>query len=69
MTGSLELLQEIKEGAKVLGIAPSTLCQQAVKNGHVVGRLEAGASVTLETADRIRAYIGAHKEKRAGNRL
>jgi hypothetical protein len=65
MSVSLDLLQEIKDGAKALGIAPSTLCQRAVKNGHVVRRLEGGRSVTLETATQIRAFIEANRPKEA----
>lgn len=65
MSVSMDLLQEIKEGAKALGIAPSTLCQRAVKNGYVVSRLEGGASVTLKTAEAIRAYIEANRPKEA----
>lgn len=62
MSASLELLQEIKDGAKALGIAPSTLCQKAVKNGAIIKRLEGGdATVTLETAERIRAFIEANR--------
>ena len=66
MSDSLNLLQEIKAGAKALGIAPSTLCQRAVKNGAIVKRLEGGdATVTLDTAQRIRAYIEANRPKEA----
>jgi hypothetical protein len=65
MSVSMDLLQEIKDGAKALGIAPSTLCQRAVKNGYVVSRLEGGASVTLKTAEAIRAYIEANRPKEA----
>jgi hypothetical protein len=65
MSASLELLAEIEDGAKVLGIAPSTLCQRAVKNGWIIKRLEANGSVTLETANKIRAYIEANRPKEA----
>ena len=65
MTASLHLLEEIKEGAKAIGIAPTTLCQAAVKNGHIIERLQAGNSVTLRTADKIRAYIEANRPKEA----
>lgn len=57
MTGTQELLQEIKDGAKLLGIAPTTLCQRAVKHGGLIRRLEKGGQVTLETAGEIRDYI------------
>lgn len=62
---SLDLLEDIKAGAKALGIAPTTLCQRAVRNGAIVSRLEGGASVTLKTAGAIRAYIAANRPKEA----
>ena len=65
MSASLELLAEIEKGAKALGIAPSTLCQRAVNNGWIVKRLQDNRSVTLETANKIRAYIEAHRPKEA----
>ena len=62
MSASLELLREIKQGAKAIGIAPTTLCQRAVKNGGLVHRLsKKQGSVTLETANKIRAYIAKHR--------
>ena len=65
MSESLKLLREIKDGAKALGIAPTTLCQRAVNNGHVVARLKGGNSVTLETAAKIRAYIARPQREAA----
>ena len=60
LDASLTLLGEIKDGAKALGIAPATLCQRAVQNGAIAKRLEAGRSVTLKTAEQIRAFIAAN---------
>lgn len=57
MSATSDLLQEIKEGAQQLGIAPTTLCRKAVGNGHLFRRLEDGRSIEFATADRIRAYI------------
>jgi hypothetical protein len=57
MTLSRELLDEIRTGADSLGIAATTLCQRAVKNGGLIKRLENGGRVTLETVEQIRAYI------------
>ena len=65
MSDSLDLLQEIRDGAKVLGIAPTTLCQRAVRNGAIIKRLEGGNTVTLKTAAAIRAYIDANRPKEA----
>ena len=61
MSESLKLLREIKDAAKDMGIAPTTLCQRAVQNSALAGRLKKGASVTLKTSERIRAYIAKHR--------
>ncbi len=63
MTVTSDLLNEIKKGAKTLGIAPTTLCQRAVSHGGLIRRLENGGRVTLETAEQIRAYIEANRPK------
>ena len=63
MSVSLDLLAEIEDGAKAIGIAPSTLCQRAVKNGQLIKRLQRGESATVETAHKIRAFIEAHRPK------
>jgi hypothetical protein len=57
MSATSELLKDIKAGAEAMGIAPTTLCKMAVRHGGLVGRLERGRGVELETAERIRAYI------------
>lgn len=57
MSDSLELLAQIVFAAERLKMAPSTLCQRAVRNGNLVKRLEKGQSVTLRTAEKIRDYI------------
>lgn len=61
MTITGDLLLEIKQGAKAIGIAPSTLCQRAVANSGLIRRLENGGRVTLETAEQIRAYIKSNR--------
>lgn len=48
----------------MMGIAATTLCQRAIKNGGLVKRLESNGSVTLETASKIRAYIEKHRPPR-----
>lgn len=60
MTGK-ELLEEIRAGAVSIGIAPTTLCQRALKNAHLIKRLEKGRTVTLETTEKIRSYIRENK--------
>lgn len=57
MSSAMEFLQEIKRAAQQMGIAPSTLCQKAVRAGGLVRRLERGGNVTLQRVDQIRAYI------------
>jgi signal recognition particle subunit SEC65 len=61
MTVTEAILQEIKDAANELGITPITLCQYAVKNGHLAKRLENGGGVTIETAEKLRAYIREHR--------
>jgi hypothetical protein len=63
MSATSDLLQEIREGAQQLGIAPTTLCHRAVNNGHLVKRLENGRSIEFGTADKIRAYIRDNRPK------
>jgi predicted transcriptional regulator of viral defense system len=65
MSTSDDLLQEIKDAAETLGIAPTTLCQRAVKHGGLIERLERGGKVTTDVVDRIRAYIAANQPKEA----
>jgi hypothetical protein len=65
MSISDDLLREIKEAAGALGIAPTTLCQRAVKHGGLVQRLEEGGKVTTDVVERIRAYIDANRPKEA----
>jgi hypothetical protein len=54
-------LREIKEAANVIGIAPTTLCQRAVKNGALVGRLERGKTVTAATMRKVREWIARNR--------
>jgi hypothetical protein len=61
MTIALELLDEIIEGAQAIGIAPTTLCQKAVRNGALIGRLEKGGGVNSRTIEQIRAFIAANR--------
>jgi hypothetical protein len=65
MSIALDLLQEIKEAAAELGIAPTTLCQRAVRHGGLIRRLENGDNVRADTVDKIRAYIAEHQPREA----
>jgi hypothetical protein len=64
MAATRDLLDEIRAGASALGIAPTTLCQKAVRHGGLVRRLERGGRVTLETAEQIRSFIRAAKKRK-----
>jgi hypothetical protein len=63
MSKPLDFLQEIKDAAQALGIAPTTLCQKAVKNSGLVRRLENGGKITTDTVDEIRAWIAANQPR------
>lgn len=59
---SAEFLAEIKVAASQLKLSPTTLCQKAVRNGRLVRRLELGQSVTVDTVERIRAFVRSSHE-------
>jgi hypothetical protein len=65
MSTATDLLAEIKDAAQAMGIAPTTLCKHAARHGGLVGRLERGGSVRSDIADKIRAYIAAHRPAEA----
>lgn len=58
MMTSQDILAEISAAAKRLNIAPTTLCQRAVKNAKLPARLARGETITLATLNALRAYIG-----------
>lgn len=60
-----DLLLDIERFLAETGIAPSTFGRQAVNDGKFVGRLRAGADVTVGTVDRVRAYMASEKAKLA----
>lgn len=62
---SKSLLDEIEAAAARMGIAPATLCKRAVENSALPRRLAAGGSVTLITAERIKAWIKANRSRKA----
>lgn len=59
---SAEFLAEIRVAASQLKLSPTTLCQKAVRNGRLVRRLELGQSVTVDTVERIRAFVRSSNE-------
>lgn len=55
----MDLLNEIERFLAVTGMKPGTFGNRAVNDGKLVKRLRAGNSVTLKTAAKVQAFIGA----------
>ena len=53
------LLAEIEGYLAATGLTPTKFGVAAVNDGHLVANLRRGNSVTLKTADRVRAYMRA----------
>lgn len=60
MTIGNQLLSEIREYLAATGIAATTFGKVAGGNAYIVEKLETGRTITVETADRVRAYIKAN---------
>jgi phosphopantothenoylcysteine decarboxylase/phosphopantothenate--cysteine ligase len=58
------LLTEIEAFLAETGLTATKFGIAAVNDGHLVANLRRGASVTLKTADRVRAYIGQQRPAR-----
>ena len=61
------LLREISDYCRRVGMAESTFGRLAVNDGKLVSRLRTGASVTIDTMERVRTFIG-QPAKRTGRR-
>lgn len=59
-TPNQQLLGEIRRFLTASGMSPSYFGKRVVGNSEIVSRLEAGGSVTLNTAAKVRAYIAAN---------
>jgi len=57
-----ELLVEIEMFLACSGMSATKFGVAAVNDGHLVANLRRGSSVTLKTADRVRAYIGRQRQ-------
>jgi len=68
MTGTASLLAEIESFLAETGMKKTVFGRAALNDGAFVKRLQDGADVTLGTADRVRAYIGAQRAKAAPKR-
>jgi phosphopantothenoylcysteine decarboxylase/phosphopantothenate--cysteine ligase len=63
------LLAEIEAFLAKTGVTPTKLGVAAVNDGHLVAKLRKGNSVTLKTADKVRAYIARHPAHAGGGAL
>jgi hypothetical protein len=59
-----QLLEEIRQFLKETGMGPSYFGKAAAGNSEVVARLKAGKSVTLSTANKVRAFMQARRANR-----
>ncbi len=59
-----ELLSEIEAFLAATGMAATALGREAVNDSHLVARLRKGNSVTLKTADKVRAYLARQRQPR-----
>lgn len=57
-----ELLAEIEAFLAQSGLTPTKFGVAAVNDGHLVAKLRKGGSVTLKTADKVRAYLARQRE-------
>ena len=51
------------------GVTPSKFGVAAVNDGHLVAKLRKGNSVTLKTADRVRAYMASERSAQPAGAL
>ena len=59
MSTKRQLLREIKAFLKLTGLPASSFGLYAVGNSRLVSKLEAGGTISIDVADRVRAYIAA----------
>src|SRR5258705_7001418 len=55
------LLTEIEGFLAESGVSPTKFGLAAVNDGHLIKNLRGGASVTLKTADKVRAYMAQQR--------
>jgi hypothetical protein len=63
---SNDLLSEIRNFLRLSGMGPSYFGKASCGNSELVSRLERGATITLRTAEKIRAFI-AERSAAQGN--
>lgn len=59
-----QLISEVEAHAQRCGLSPATIISRAVSNGRLYGRLKNGNGCTLDTAERIRAYMAQNPPAR-----
>src|SRR5438034_11695236 len=52
-----QLLTQIADYCRMVGMAESTFGRRAVNDGKLVGRLRVGGRVTTDTVERVRSFI------------
>jgi phosphopantothenoylcysteine decarboxylase/phosphopantothenate--cysteine ligase len=57
------LLAEIERFLAATGASPTKFGLAAVNDGHLVANLRKGHSITLKTADKVRAYMARHEPR------
>ena len=62
------LLTEIEGFLAEFGVSPTKFGLAAVNDGHLVKNLRSGASVTLKTADKVRAYMANQRSVASAQR-
>ena len=60
-----QLLSEIADYCRRVGMAESTFGRRAVNDGKLVGRLRIGGRVTMETVGRVRGFMSEHPSPEA----
>jgi phosphopantothenoylcysteine decarboxylase/phosphopantothenate--cysteine ligase len=61
--GAETLLAEIERFLAATGASPTKFGLAAVNDGHLVANLRKGHSITLKTADKVRAYMARHQSR------
>lgn len=62
---SSDLLSDIREFLQRTGMGPSYFGKLACGNSELVERLERGATITLVTAEKVRAFMRGRQQGRA----
>ena len=61
-----DLLTDIEAFLAESGVSATKFGLAAVNDGHLIKNLRSGASVTLKTADKVRAYMAQQRSAASG---